>query len=311
MSRSTAAAVVVLLTATWPTGTYLAGPDPGRTETRIEAPPTAPDDRRGRTRVTHVAARIAARSAPAGECARDRVVVIGHRGTGPGTRRLYGAARSEDTVPAFKAAMRAGADGFETDFWPTADNTVVSHHDATLARMTNGTGEIRRRTYRYVRGVRNVSGAPVPTFHGTLSELRDTGPHVQQEFKDGWVFSNAVLERLAQLDRDLVGDVAGKVLWTTSQRSTLRRFHALVPDIPVGLIDRSHGRPRLSTVPGWVDVILIEFGAADARYISRATARGHLVSLRKTNTVDQMRRAVGMGAARVVTDRPELLGTAC
>ena len=172
MSRSTAAAVVVLLTATWPTGTYLAGPDPGRTETRIEAPPTAPDDRRGRTRVTHVAARVAARSAPAGECARDRVVVIGHRGTGPGTRRLYGAARSEDTVPAFKAAMRAGADGFETDFWPTADNTVVSHHDPTLARMTNGTGEIRRRTYRYVQGVRNVSGAPVPTFHGTLSELR-------------------------------------------------------------------------------------------------------------------------------------------
>ena len=29
--------------------------------------------------------------------------------------------------------MRAGADGFETDFWPTADDQVVSHHDATLA----------------------------------------------------------------------------------------------------------------------------------------------------------------------------------
>jgi glycerophosphoryl diester phosphodiesterase len=295
---------LVILTSSWTTGTGTTG-----TGTTGAAPPAS--SLSAAPSASTSAAPPVARVAAGYTCARDRVIVIGHRGTGPGIRRLYGTARSEDTVPAFRAAMRAGADGFETDFWPTANNTVVSHHDATLARMTNGTGEIRRRTSRYVRGVRNISGAPVPTFHSTLTELQDTRPHVQQEFKDGWVFSNTVLRRLARFDRDVVGDVTSKVLWTTSQRSTLRRFHGLVPDIPIGLIDRSHGRPRLATVPTWVDVILIEYGAADARYIRRATRRGHLVSLREVNTVDRMRRAVRLGAARIVTDRPEALGRSC
>ena len=293
--------LVIIITATWSTSAGLA-----RTETAA----TASDELQAAALGHHALSAVAG-SAPSVGCARDRVIVIGHRGVGPGTRTLYGTARSEDTVPAFKAAMRAGADGFETDFWPTADHSVVSHHDATLARMTNGTGEIRRRTSGYVQGVRNASGAPVPTFRTTLIKLRATRPHVQQEFKDGWLFSNAVLQRLARFDRDLVGDVSRKVLWTTSQRSTLRRFHRQVPDIPIGLIDRTHGRPRLSTVPAWVDVILIEYVAADARYIRRAKARGHQVSLREVNTISRMHRAVRMGAARVVTDRPEVLGRAC
>lgn len=244
-------------------------------------------------------------------CASDQVVVIGHRGVGPGTRTLYGVARSEDTVGAFKAAMRAGADGFETDFWRTADGHVVSHHDSTLARMTNGTGEIRRRTSGYVGGVRNVSGARVPSFSKVLKDMAPAQPYLQQEFKDGGVFSDVILTRLAQADRDHVDDVQIRILLTTSQLTTLRRFHRLLPDFPVGLIDRSSGRPLLSTVPTWVDVILIEFGAGDAGYIRRAGASGHRVSLRKVNTVAQLRQAVEMGAARVVTDRPEVVATAC
>jgi glycerophosphoryl diester phosphodiesterase len=305
MHRHTAAALVIL-SGIWTTDTWTS-----RTWTTDTATPSTSSAAAHPASNTSPAAPPVAHVDPRLACVRDRVVVIGHRGIGPGTRSLYGTARSEDTVPAFKAAMRAGADGFETDFWPTADSAVVSHHDATLARMTNGTGEIRRRSSGYVAAVRNVSGAPVPTFHGVLKQLRSTRPHVQQEFKDGWLFSSRVLRRLARLDRDLVPDVSKSVLWTTSQRSTLRRFHRLVPDIPIGLIDRSHGRPRLSTIPSWVDVILIEFGAADAAYIRRATARGHQVSLREVNDAQRMRQAVRMGAARVVTDRPEVLGRAC
>ena len=64
-------------------------------------------------------------------------------------------------------------------------------------------------------------------------------------------------------------------------------------------------------MPSWVDVILIEFGAADPTYIRQATARGHQVSLRKVDSVAQLHEAARMGATRVVTDRPELLGRAC
>jgi glycerophosphoryl diester phosphodiesterase len=246
-------------------------------------------------------------------CERDRVVVVGHRGIGPGTRSLYGTAHSEDTIGAFRAAMRVGADGFETDFWPTADNQVVSHHDATVTRMTDGTGTIWSRTAEEVEDLRNESHERLPTFREVLSAMLPEYPdvHVQQEFKDGRMFSDAVLLRLARLDREFVGDVGARVLITASQLSTLRRFHRLAPDLPTGLIDRSSGRPRLSTLPSWLDVILIEFGAADATYIRRASARGHEVSVREVDSVSRLREAARMGATRVVTDRPELLGRAC
>jgi len=253
------------------------------------------------------------RAAAAPTCSRDGAVVIGHRGTGPGTRTLYGKARSEDTVGAFKAAMRAGADGFETDFWPTADGEVVSHHDPTLTRMTDGTGTIRSQSADEVADLRNDSHARVPTFREVLAAMVPTHPgvQVQQEFKDGRMFSDAALLELARLDREFLGDVGGRVLITAAQVRLLGRFHELAPDLPIGLIDRSSGRPALSTVPSWVDVILIEFGAADATYVRQAAARGHEVSLRKVDSVAQLGAAVHMGATRVVTDRPELLGRAC
>ena len=70
----------------------------------------------------------------------------GTAGSGPAPGPCTGAARSEDTVGAFPAAVRVGADGFETDFWPTAGGEVVSRHDRTLDRMTAGTGTIGGRT---------------------------------------------------------------------------------------------------------------------------------------------------------------------
>lgn len=246
-------------------------------------------------------------------CVRDGVVVIGHRGTGPGTRTVHGTAYSEDTLPAFRAAISAGADGFETDFWPTADGEVLSHHDATLTRMTDGTGTIRSATAEQVASLRNDSDAHVPTFRETLSALVPAHPavHLQQEFKDGRMFGDALLHELARLDREYVDDVGAQVLVTASGVRLLARFHRLAPDLPLGLIDRSSGRPRLSTVPAWVDVILIELGAADSTYITQAAARGHQVSLRKVDTVAQLHDAVRLGASRVVTDRPEVVGAAC
>ena len=117
-----------------------------------------------------------------------------------------------------------------------------------------------------------------------------------------------MLLELARLDREFVSDVGAQVLVTASELSTLERFQRLAPDLPVGLIDRSAGRPRLSAVPAWVDVILIELGAADVGYVRRAVARGHQISLRKVDTLAQLRHAVRMGATRVVTDRPEVIG---
>ncbi|WP_345713639.1 glycerophosphodiester phosphodiesterase [Kineococcus glutinatus] len=61
-------------------------------------------------------------------------LVIAHRG--------YSAVAPENTLAAFEAALRCGADMVETDVHPAADGSVVLMHDADVDATTGGHGRI-------------------------------------------------------------------------------------------------------------------------------------------------------------------------
>jgi len=243
-------------------------------------------------------------------CPRDRVVLIAHRGTGDGTRQIDGRMFSENTVPAFLKAMEEGVDGVEADYWTTSDGAVVIHHDDTVDRMTDGTGPVAGLARDEVAALRHPSGAAIPGLAAVGAALQPYGAHRQQEIKEGARFGGRVLRRM--VTRDVRQVSHDRLLYTSSEVETLRRITTIDPLVRVGLIHRSdRGRPAVSSVPAWVDVVLIDLLAADAGYVSRARQAGLEVSLRRVQTGPQLHRAVALGARRVVTDRPEVLGTAC
>jgi glycerophosphoryl diester phosphodiesterase len=51
--------------------------------------------------------------------------------------RGYSVAAPENTMPAFEAARRAGADAIEFDMQVTRDSHVVIMHDKAITRTTN------------------------------------------------------------------------------------------------------------------------------------------------------------------------------
>jgi glycerophosphoryl diester phosphodiesterase len=69
--------------------------------------------------------------------------VIGHRGN-----RAHA---PENTIESFAQAVSLGADAIEFDVRVTADGIPVVHHDPTLTRTTDGTGEIARKTFAELR----------------------------------------------------------------------------------------------------------------------------------------------------------------
>ena len=71
--------------------------------------------------------------------------VIGHRGN-----RAHA---PENTIESFAQAVAAGADAIEFDVHISADGIPVVHHDPTLMRTTDGTGEIARLNYDALRRV--------------------------------------------------------------------------------------------------------------------------------------------------------------
>lgn len=81
----------------------------------------------------------------------------------------------ENTFPAFKEAIRLGAQMIEFDLQLTKDSVLVIMHDATVDRTTDGSGKIAEMTLQEIRkldaGIKKgpeFKGAPVPTFEEVL-----------------------------------------------------------------------------------------------------------------------------------------------
>jgi glycerophosphoryl diester phosphodiesterase len=66
---------------------------------------------------------------------------------------------SENTIDAFKLALKLGATGLESDAWLTADGVVVLEHDGVVG------GRVRR------RAIRDVKRADLPKHIPTLEDL--------------------------------------------------------------------------------------------------------------------------------------------
>jgi glycerophosphoryl diester phosphodiesterase len=88
--------------------------------------------------------------------------VVAHRGAS--------ASHPENTLIAFDAAVRAGADMIELDVRVTADGVPVVIHDPDLAATAEGTGLVHELTLGQIRALRAVPGPAGQTGVPTLKE---------------------------------------------------------------------------------------------------------------------------------------------
>lgn len=86
----------------------------------------------------------------------------------------------ENTIAAFKEAIRLHAQMIEFDVRLTKDNKLVILHDETVDRTTNGTGKIEDLTIKQVKRLdagswksQKFKGEKIPTFEETLSIMPD------------------------------------------------------------------------------------------------------------------------------------------
>lgn len=102
------------------------------------------------------------------------IMVIAHRACWIGT--------SENSVAAIEACIAAGIDMVELDVRSTRDGVLVLMHDATVDRMTDGTGQIADLTWAQLRELRlradRGNGTPltanrIPTFEEALQVAKD------------------------------------------------------------------------------------------------------------------------------------------
>jgi glycerophosphoryl diester phosphodiesterase len=145
-------------------------------------------------------------------------LVYAHRGAS--------ASEPENTVPAFRAAARMGADGVELDVRRTADGAAVVVHDAALS---DG------------RAVVDVPLDEVPPEVPRLEEALDAceGLVVNVEVKNApWDGDFDPDEALADLVVRTLADRGGRdrVIVSSFGEGAVARVRALAPDLPTALL---------------------------------------------------------------------------
>ena len=149
--------------------------------------------------------------------------------------RGFHATVPENSLPAFGAAVAMGAEEIEFDLWFTKDGEIVSIHDSTLDRVSNGTGHVWDYTLEELRALdfgskcsEHFEGMQIPTFEEILKKF---ACHcvMNVHLKTGGERPED-LDRVVQLIRKY--DCEKYVYLMSGQDAVLERLQREYPEIP-------------------------------------------------------------------------------
>lgn len=255
-------------------------------------------------------------------------LVIAHQG-GDGER-------PSNTMVAFQYAVELGVDVLEMDIHSTRDGVLVTIHDATVDRTTNGTGRVHDftfaelqeldagyewptveeeagRTDRPYRG----QGIVIPALEEVFStfpqmrmviEIKQTEPSIVQPFCD-------LLREYSMQEQVIVASFHPEPMYafrdacpevaTAGVEEEILPFFVLNT---VGLSGAYQPTAEAFQVPEYSG----DLHVVTQRFVENAHAKNVMVQPWTINSVDQMERMVDVGVNGIMTDYParlmELLG---
>lgn len=232
--------------------------------------------------------------------------VVAHRGNS--------SVAPQNTLAAFEAAWRAGADSIELDVQLTADGEVVVIHDDTLDATTDATGRVDALPLAGVRAVDAGSwfapayaGQRVPTFTELLDFLvTHPGIDLLLEIKGDWGPDDVRKVTEPVLRAGLADRVIGQSFWP----STVAALQKVAPDLRRGLLIGELSDGLLATC---ADLGVMTCNPAGHLLVERPGlvdelhAAGLQVMVWTLNEPAQWTLALVAGVDAVITDRPDRL----
>ncbi len=218
----------------------------------------------------------------------SRPLVIAHRGAS--------AVEVENSLAAFRAAGRLGADGVELDIHATQDGALVVHHDATIAGLHIPTASADQ-----VRAQRLPNGEPPPLLDEALAAV-DARLRVYVEVKTLPVTCDARL--FAALDAG--PHPAGYAVHSFDHRLVARLGRAR-PTLPRGVLSASYPiRPLVPLADAGAVAFWQERSLVDIDLSAMLHLAGAQLIVWTVDEPSEMRRLAGLGADALCTNRPDV-----
>ena len=151
--------------------------------------------------------------------------------------RGFSTVAPENSLPAFGSAVALGATEIEFDLWWTKDGEIVSIHDATLDRVSNGKGKVFDHTYEELLKLdfgsktgKHFAGLKILRFKEILAKL-SCHTIMNIHMKDvGTAWDEAHVKKVLRLIDAY--DARGHVYFMSSCGPLQDQLARLAPDIP-------------------------------------------------------------------------------
>jgi glycerophosphoryl diester phosphodiesterase len=198
----------------------------------------------------------------------------------------------ENTVAAFQAAERAGADMIELDIRRSADGGVAVVHDPTLER---------------------VWGSPLAVADATLAELTELGIATLAEALacvDSPVMVDFTMADVVEPALDVVreADAIDRVLFSGGNVEGHRRIRELAPPARIALTWTERELPPASLLEALgIEYFNPPWELVDAERIELMHDRGYKVSTWTVDDPHEMQRVIDCGVDAIVTNRVRAL----
>lgn len=213
----------------------------------------------------------------------------------------------ENSLAAFRRAAMLGFIDMETDVRGTRDGVAVVHHDATLDRTTDRSGQIAELAWTDVRRASIHGQQPIMRLEDLLSELPDCRFTVDVKDAPSVPAVIRAIHRVGALDRVTVGSFSHRRL--TQIRAALPVSTSASPgEVAAALVATRWRRPwRLHARYLQVPPRLGRWAVVDHALVEAAHQQGIEVHVWTIDDADTMGQLIDMGVDGIMTDRPEVL----
>lgn len=236
-------------------------------------------------------------------------VVVAHRGAS-GTH-------PENTLEAFSAAFRAGAEAVELDVRLTSDGAAVAFHDPDVSRTTGAEGQIHTLTLADVKRLDASAGTGPRTRVPTLREVLDLASGrggVMLEMKNipGEPGFDPTGEGAVEAALDALATFDGPALIASFNPRSIERCRSHSTQIPTGFLATAAMDPAIALRyvkelgHEWVLPHVAALSAAGEPFVETAHAAGVRVGTWVVDEARQMESLFSWGVDAIATNLPEV-----
>lgn len=218
----------------------------------------------------------------------------------------------ENTLPAFRAALDAGADILETDVRVSKDGEVIIAHDSSLQRVANRPGRIRDYTALQLANIDVGQGFGFPTLAQLLEALPRAKVNIDLKTPEVVPAFVDTIRQFHATERVLVASFDDKTRCdAVSQLDGVATSASRKHFLPA-LASLALGRDRyLAKIFAGIDAIQAPphhrgVPILSPRFISALRRIGKQVHVWTINEPDAMRNFLATGVTGIVTDRADV-----